>query len=183
MAKVQVTPRRPVHPTPAALITSTDEEGNTNIIALGEAFNVSIADPVILGIAIHNVQRRDSHAVISRTGEFVVNLPTAAILDKVRYCGSVHGNDVDKFAESGLTPLPAAVVKPPLIAECPINIECKLLSVQPVGDHDLFLGEAVAQHMDEDVLDESGRIIVEKLDGFAMVGGQFRAYGPRVKPG
>jgi len=75
------------------------------------------------------------------------------------------------------------VVKPPLIAECPINIECKLLSVQPVGDHDLFLGEAVAQHMDEDVLDESGRIIVEKLDGFAMVGGQFRAYGPRVKPG
>jgi len=53
MAKVQVTPRRPVHPTPAALITSTDEEGNANIIALGEAFNVSIADPVILGIAIH----------------------------------------------------------------------------------------------------------------------------------
>jgi flavin reductase (DIM6/NTAB) family NADH-FMN oxidoreductase RutF len=180
MAKTQVTPHRPVHPTPAALITSVDEEGNANIITLGEAFNVSIEGPVILGIAIHNVQRRDSHAIISRTGEFVVNLPTAAIVKAVRYCGSVHGNDVDKFAESGLTPVPAAKVKPPLIAECPINIECKLLSVQSVGDHDLFLGEAVAQHINEDVLDENGKIIVEKLDGFAMVGGQFRGYGRRV---
>jgi flavin reductase (DIM6/NTAB) family NADH-FMN oxidoreductase RutF len=180
MAKVQVAPHRPVHPTPAALITSMDEEGNANIITLGEAFNVSIEDPVILGIAIHNSDRRDSHAVISRTGEFVVNLPTAASLDKVRYCGRVHGNDVDKFQESGLTRLPAAVVKPPLIAECPINIECKLLSVQSVGDHDLFLGQAVAQHVNQEVLDENGEIIVDKLDGFANVLGQFRAYGPKV---
>ena len=181
MAKTQVAPHRPIHPTPAALITSVDEDGNANIITLGEAFNVSIEDPVILGIAIHNSDRRDSHSMISTTGEFVVNLPTASIMDKVRYCGSVHGNDVDKFKESGLTPVPAAKVRPPLIAECPINIECELISVQPVGDHDLFLGRAVAQHIDVDVLDENGKIIVDKLDGFAMVGGQFRAYGPRVR--
>ncbi len=178
MPKKQVPPNRPVYPTPAALITSVDEDGTPNILTLGEVFNISIAEPVILGIAIR--QSRYSHTLISRTREYVVNLPTAAIADKVWYCGSVSGRDVDKFAESGLTPLPASTVKAPLIAECPINIECKVTGIQVVGDHDLFLGEGVVQHVDEEVLASGGRIDVEKLDGFAFVGGEFGPFGRRI---
>ena len=178
MAKVQVTPNRPVYPTPAGLVTSADEEGNPNIITLGEIFNISIADPVILGIAIRKVTY--SHKLISKTREYVVNLPTAAIIDKVRYCGSVSGSDVDKFKESGLTPLPAKVVRPPLIAECPVNVECKVLDILEIGDHDLFLGEAVAQHVSEGVLDENGKIVTDKLDGYAMVPGGMRAFGRKI---
>jgi flavin reductase (DIM6/NTAB) family NADH-FMN oxidoreductase RutF len=178
MTKRQVVPHRPVYPTPAGLITSVDAAGRPNILTLGEVFNISISRPVILGIAIR--KERYSHQLISETQEYVVNLPTREIAEKVWYCGSVSGRTVDKFAESGLTPLPAQRVRPPLIAECPVNLECKLLEVQEIGDHDLFLGEVLVQHVDEDVLDEAGRIVVGKLRGFAFVSGEFWTLGERM---
>jgi flavin reductase (DIM6/NTAB) family NADH-FMN oxidoreductase RutF len=155
--------------------------GKANIITLGEVFNISIGRPVILGIAIR--KERYSHALISETREYVVNLPTRAIAEQVWFCGRVSGRNADKFEGSGLTALPATIVRPPLIAECPINVECKVIDIQVVGDHDLFLGEAVAQHVDEDVFDAKGRIAVEKLDGFAFVLGEFRALGSRIELG
>ena len=179
MGKRQVTPGRPVYPSPAGLITSVGADGNPNIITLGEVFNISIQEPVILGIAIR--KERWSHTLISQTREYVVNLPTRAIAEQVWYCGSVSGRTVRKFEKSGLTPLPASVVRPPLIAECPVNIECRVIGVQEIGDHDLFLGQAVAQHVDEQVLDQAGRIIVDRLDGFALVAGEFRAFGERIE--
>lgn len=178
MNKKQVLPSRPVYPTPAALITSVDAQGRPNIITLGEVFNISIAEPVILGIAIR--KERYSHALISQTREYVVNLPTCAIARAVWQCGSVSGRKVDKFARTGLTPLPAAVVRPPLIAECPVNIECQVIDIQVIGDHDLFLGRAVAQHVDEAVLGPDGRIEVAKLDSFALVQGEFWSLGRRL---
>ena len=114
MAKIQIQPRRPIYPTPASLITSADENGNPNIITLGEVFNISISRPVILGIAIR--QATYSHSLITKTREYVVNLAPASLLDKLMICGRMSGRDVDKFEKSGLTPLPATRVKPPLIA-------------------------------------------------------------------
>lgn len=125
MAKRSVQPFRPVYPSPAALITAVSEDGKANIITLGEVYNLSIAEPVIIGISI--AKPRYTHELITRTGEFVVNLPSARILEKVDRCGSVSGHDVDKFAAFGLTALPATQVRPPLIAECPVNLECRLL--------------------------------------------------------
>jgi flavin reductase (DIM6/NTAB) family NADH-FMN oxidoreductase RutF len=177
--KVQVRPNRPVYPTPAALITCADEHGKPNVLTLGETFNISIARPVILGIAIRN--SRYSHALISRTREFVVNLPTLAIAEQVWFCGRTSGRDVDKFQQSGLTPIPASIVGAPLIAECPVNVECRVTGIQVIGDHDLFLGEAVAQHVDADVLDDRSKIVVEKLNGFAFVGGEFWTLGHKIE--
>ncbi|MBT7702565.1 MAG: flavin reductase family protein, partial [Verrucomicrobia bacterium] len=139
MNRRSVKPFRPVHPSPAALITSVSEDGKPNIITLGEVFNISISNPVILGIAI--AKPRYSHELICATREYVVNLPTAGMVEVVDRCGSVSGREVDKFAEFRLTPLPAEKVRPPLIAECPINVECRVLDIIEVGDHDLFLGE------------------------------------------
>lgn len=179
MSKVQVPPHRPVYPTPAALITCADVDGTPNILTLGETFNISIARPVILGIAIR--KSRYSHALISRTGEYVVNLPTQAITEQVWFCGRTSGRDVDKFQETGLTPLPASVVTPPLIAECPVNIECRVTDIQVIGDHDLFLGEAVAQHVDDALLDDAGKIRVQELGGFAFVLGEFWTLGRKIE--
>ena len=179
MAKIQVRPHRPVYPTPAGLITSVDAAGKPNIITLGEVFNISISRPVILGIAIRKATY--SHGLISETREYVVNMPTVDIAEKVLSCGRVSGRDVDKFERFGLTPLPARAVRPPLIAECPVNLECRVTDVQVIGDHDLFLGEVVAQHVDEDVLDENGKIVVEKLNGFAFVLGEFWTFGHKME--
>ena len=179
MPKVQVRPNRPVYPTPAALITCADEHGKPNILTLGETFNISIARPVILGIAIR--KSRYSHTLISQTREYVVNLPTQAISEQVWFCGRTSGRDVDKFRETGLTPVPASVVQAPLIAECPVNIECRVTAIQVIGDHDLFLGEAVAQHVNDDVLDSTGKITVGKLDVFAFVLGEFWTLGQKLE--
>jgi flavin reductase (DIM6/NTAB) family NADH-FMN oxidoreductase RutF len=179
MSKVQVPPYRPVYPTPAGLITSVDADGNPNIITLGEVFNISIRRPVILGIAIRKATY--SHGLITATREYVVNIPTQAIAEQVWHIGSVSGRSADKFAETGLTPVPAEHVRPPLIAECPINIECKVIGIQEIGDHDLFLGEALAQHVDSDAFDaETGKILVEKLNGFAFVLGEFWTLGEKM---
>ena len=178
MPKKQVTPNRPIYPTPAALITSVDADGKPNIITLGEVFNISIAEPVIIGIAIR--KERYSHALISWSREYVVNLPTRSITEEVWLCGGMSGRDEDKFEKTDLTPLAATRVKPPLIGECPINIECEVIGIQEIGDHDLFLGKAVAQHVDEEMLDSNGKIIVEKLDGFALVLGEFWSFGEKI---
>jgi flavin reductase (DIM6/NTAB) family NADH-FMN oxidoreductase RutF len=179
MPKVQIRPNRPVYPTPAALITCANEGGRPNVLTLGEVFNISIARPVILGIAIR--KSRYSHELISRMREYVVNLPTQAISEQVWACGQMSGRDADKFQETGLTPVPASVVKAPLIAECPVNVECRVTGIQVIGDHDLFLGEAVAQHVDASLLDAAGKIVVEKLDGFAFVLGEFWTLGHKLE--
>ena len=171
---------RPVFPSPAALITSVGLDGKPNIITLGETFNLSIRNPPIVGIAI--APERYSHDLISQAREFVVNLPTSGLLEKVLSCGSCSGRDTDKFAKFGLTPLPAREVKPPLIAECPINLECQLIDIQQIGDHDLFKGLVVAEHIDADLLNEQGRLDPDLLDFFSMARGAFFARGPRLKP-
>ena len=180
--KVLLDPYRPIYPTPAALITSISPQGRPNIITLGEVYNLSLRRPTIVGLSI--AKPRYSHQLISQTGEFVVNMPTASLLDKVDACGSVSGRDVDKFAALGLTPLPAQKVAPPLIAECPINLECKLLGIEEIGDHDMFKGEVVAAHVDEDLLDEEGRIQVERLEIFCFIHsfdfGGYWALGPKL---
>ena len=175
MAKRLIEPRRPVNPSPAALITSIDANDRPNIITLGEVYNLSIREPVWVGIGIHKA--RYSHQLISYCKEYVINLPPASLVEKVDRCGTVSGRDVDKFATIGLTPLPATKVRPPLIAECPVNIECKLLRIIETGDHDIFMGEVVAQHVDEDALDDKGRILVEKLDLLCFLFGQYWSTG------
>ncbi len=167
MPKVVVDPMRPVYPTPAALISCVSRDGRPNIITLGEVFNVSLRRPPIVGLAIRKATF--SHGLISDTREFVVNLPGTRLLRETDLCGSCSGRDTDKFAETGLTAIPAEKVKPPLIAECPVNIECRLLSVQEMGDHDLFLGEVLLVHADDSVLDGEGRVSPAKLEPFVFM--------------
>lgn len=180
--KVEIKPFRPIYPTPAALITSVAPDGKPNIITLGEVYNLSLRQPTIVGISIHKA--RYSHELITKSGEYVVNLPTARMVEQVDRCGSVSGREVDKFAAFGLTPLPAKVVKPPLIAECPINIECQVIGIEEIGDHDMFKGLVVAAHVDDTLLDEQGHIRVDKLDVLCFIHsfdfGGYWALGPKL---
>jgi flavin reductase (DIM6/NTAB) family NADH-FMN oxidoreductase RutF len=175
MTKRLITPHRPACPSPPALITSVDADGRPNIITLAETYNLSIRNPVIIGIGI--AKQRYSHQLITQCREFVVNLPTAALVEKVDRCGTTSGRTVDKFAAFGLTPLPSTVVRPPLIAECPVNIECRLLDIIETGDHDLFMGEAVAEHVDEEALGPDGKVSLEKLDLLGFAYGRYFSIG------
>lgn len=172
-------PFRPVYPSPAALVTSTDDQGNANVLTLAEVFNVSIRKPVIVGLAIR--QATYSYGLIVKAGEFVVNLPPVEILMKVDQAGCSSGRDVpDKIERMGLTALPAQEVRSPLIAECPVNIECRVLSDQVMGDHNLILGEVVAMHVDEDKLNDQENLLTDKLDFLSYVCGEYWSSGRKL---
>lgn len=160
--KVILKPFRPVYPTPVALVTSVAADGKPNIITLGETYNLSLRTPTIVGIGIRKACY--SHKLISESREFVVNMPTTRLMEQADLCGTTSGRDVDKFALTGLTPLPALHVKPPLIAECPINLECRVIAIEEIGDHDLFQGEVLAAHVDDSLLDTESRVRVDRLN-------------------
>jgi len=146
----------------------------------GEIFNIGLKDPTIVGIALRKATY--THSLITRTKQFTVNFPTVAILDKVDLAGSISGRDgFDKFGEYGLTPVKSSEIDAPIIDECPVNLECRLLSVSTVGDHDLFLGEVVAMHVDSDKVDENERVIIEKVDGFLMAEWAYYRFGEKLE--
>jgi flavin reductase (DIM6/NTAB) family NADH-FMN oxidoreductase RutF len=116
---------------------------------------------------------RYSHSLIKNSREFVVNIPTAKIVRETDYCGVTSGKDVDKFSETELTTEQADKVAVPLICECPVNMECVLKNKVPLGVHDLFLGEIVQVHIDQDILDEKGNIDFTKADPFTYNQGEY----------
>ena len=180
MPKMKIdNPFRPVYPSPAGLIVSVDKNKKPNVMTAGEVFNISLKDPCIIGIALRKATY--THGLICESKEFTVNFPTVAIMDKMDLVGTISGrNGFDKFAEYGLTKIASDVVESPIIAECPVNLECKMLSVQEVGDHDLFLGEVVAMHVDNDKLDAEGKVDIEKVDGFAFAEWAYYRMGEKI---
>jgi flavin reductase (DIM6/NTAB) family NADH-FMN oxidoreductase RutF len=168
--KVKKTPWTALFPCPVVLVTCTDPKDKPNIITLAWAGTVCSNPPTIgLGIRPH----RYSYELIEGSGEFVVNIPTKEILKETDFCGMVSGKDVDKFSATGFTPEPAEKVKPPLIQECPVNIECILKKKIPLGAHHLFLGEIISVHVDENILDEKKKVDFSKVTPFVYNQGEY----------
>jgi flavin reductase (DIM6/NTAB) family NADH-FMN oxidoreductase RutF len=107
---------------------------------------------------------RYSHALISKTREYVINIPTASIVRETDYCGIVSGRTIDKFKVTKLTPIEAKIVAPPIIKECPVSLECKVKDIIKLGSHDVFVGEVVNVNVDGNVLDQSKKIDYAKLN-------------------
>ena len=95
----------------------------------------------------------------------------------MEYCGFVSGRDSDKFARQRLTPASGSRVQTPIIEECPINIECRLVDTLPLGSHHLFVGEVLAVHLSEELLDERGRVGNGKLKPILFTGDEYWGLG------
>lgn len=170
--KVQKPGSTALYPVPAVMVTCGVER--PNIITLAWVGTLC-SDPPSVGIGVR--LERYSHHLIAETGEFVVNVPGAGQVDAVDYCGHVSGRDVDKWAARGLTPAPASKVSVPLIAECPVALECRVTQRLTLGSHDLFVGEVLAVQLDESVLDERGRLDYAQAQPFAYLGGYYWQIG------
>jgi flavin reductase (DIM6/NTAB) family NADH-FMN oxidoreductase RutF len=168
--KVKTKPYTALFPCPVVLVTCLDSGGEANIITLAWAGTVC-SEPPMVGLGIRPT--RYSYELIEKSKEFVVNIPTAKILKETDYCGVTSGKDVDKFSETKLTREPADKVKAPLIRECPVNMECILKDRIPLGAHDLFLGEIVDVHIDQDILDEKGNLDFAKAVPFVFNVGEY----------
>ena len=134
--------------------------------------------PSMVSISVR--PERYSHHLIKESGEFVINLPTESLVRAVDWCGVKSGRDVDKFSAMHLTPSPAAKVGTVLVEESPVNLECKVTQVIPLGSHDLFLAEVVAVDVDERLLDESGKLCLNKANLIVYSHGDYLALGRKL---
>lgn len=170
MAKVMWKPGTMLNPVPVVMVSCRNNQGQDNIITIAWVGTIC-SDPPMLSISVR--PERYSYDIIKDTGEFVVNLTTEKLAHKTDYCGVKSGKDVDKFESAKLTPLPASIVKAPLISESPINLECKVKQVMPLGSHHMFLAEIVAVHVDEKLIDKNGKLCMEKAKLICYSHGQY----------
>ena len=137
----------------------------------------SFSQPIIVGIAIRRATY--SYGLIRERGEFTVNFATADMVRVVDAIGHCTGRSHDKFAEFRLTPLPSKHIVPPLIDQCPVGIECRVRAEHEVGDHQLFLADVLAEHVDEDIVKETtGGVEPRWLDILVYARDSYFATGP-----
>jgi flavin reductase (DIM6/NTAB) family NADH-FMN oxidoreductase RutF len=172
--KIQITPNTTLYPVPVVLITC-GAGGNFNIFSLNRIASCN-AEPPMISISVRPT--RASHDIIDRHGEFVVNIPPPAMEIVSDFVGTTTIRETDKWSETGLTRLKAVSVQPPLLAECPVNIECSVVQRLRLPSHSLFLAEVIALHVDSEILDDHGEV------DFALAGGglPYRAGAVREKP-
>lgn len=153
MGKVSWKPATMVYPVPAAMVTCGDEKENWNIITIAWTGTIC-STPAMTYVSVR--KERHSYDLIKRTGEFVINIGTEDTAFATDYCGVKSGRDVNKWEETGLTPVEASVVRAPVIKECPVSIECRVTEIKELGSHDMFLAEVVAVTVDDTYMDEKG---------------------------
>ena len=176
MAKLQWKPGTLLAPAPPALVScGTMEEHNVLTAAWTGIVN---SEPPMTYVSIR--PQRHSHHIIKESGEFVINLPTEAIVKATDLCGVKSGRDVDKFALAGLNAEPSNLVAAPGIAECPISLECKVREVYSLGSHDMFLADIVAVDVDPKYVDEKGALHMEKAGLLAYAHGAYFGLGKQL---
>lgn len=158
-------------PTPV-IMASAGRPGETpNIITLAWAGTVC-SDPPMLSVSIR--PERYSYPLIRETGEFVVNLVTEELTRAADFCGVRSGRDLNKFEAAGLTPEPSVKIAAPAIAESPVNLECRVTQVIPLGSHDLFLAEILAVRVDARLINEKGKLDLTKAGLIAYSHGDYQ---------
>lgn len=163
-------------PVPAVMV-SCGNQNKSNIITIGWT-GIACTQPPKLYISVR--PERFSYEIIKESGEFCVNLPTAKIARAVDFCGVRSGRELDKFAETKLTRADSFSVACPSIAECPLTLECKVDRVIPLGSHDMFIADIVAVAADESIIDEKGRLMLERADLMAYAHGDYFALGKKI---
>ena len=123
---------------------------------------------------------RYSYDLIRESGEFVINLPTSAMMKATDFCGVRSGRDVDKFAQCHLTPEPAQTVSAPMIAECPVSLECRVTSTKELGTHTVFEAEITGVNVDERFLDSKGKLNLQQCGLMAYAHGEYFALGRKL---
>lgn len=176
MAKIQWQGGALLAPVPPVLVTSGTLQ-NPNVCTVAWCGIVSTKPPKTY---ISLRPQRHSYSLIQQNKEFVLNLPVASLVRSIDRCGVKSGRDEDKFATCRLTPEPANIVAPPLLAECPVSIECRVEQIIPLGSHDMFLAEIIAVDVDEELIDENGKLHLAKAGLAAYAHGEYFALGKRI---
>ena len=177
MGKQLWKPGNMLYPLPVVMVSMADRSGRPNIITVAWTGTVC-TNPPMVSISVR--PERYSYQILKDTGEFVLNLTTKKLVYATDYCGVKSGREVDKFKELGLTAVAADQVKAPLIGESPVNIECRVREVKPLGSHDLFLADVVAVHADEAYMDENHKFHLDRAEPIVYSHGTYYTCGDEL---
>lgn len=181
--KMVFSPSTILNPVPVVMIScagrdQSDQKQRPNIITVAWAGTIC-SEPSMLSVSIR--KSRHSHALISESGEFVVNLVGESLLNACDYCGVKSGSDEDKFLSCGLTAKPAdKMTFAPMIAEAPVSISCSVKQVIELGSHDMFIAEVVSVTVSKDLLDETGKICLENAELVCYSHGDYNRVGQKL---
>lgn len=177
MGKQHWKPGNMLNPVPAVMVSVTDKEGKSNIITVAWAGTVC-TNPPMVSISVR--PSRYSYQILEETGEFVINLTNESLVKECDYCGVVSGRDVDKFAKTGLTPIPMEHVHAMGIDESPVNMECKITEKRELGSHTMFIAEVVGVTVDDQYMDETGKFHINESGLVMYSHGEYFALGKKL---
>jgi len=178
MSKVSFKPGTMIYPLPAIMVSCGETPEEYNIITVSWVGTIC-SDPPMCYISVR--KSRQSHAIISRTKAFVLNLTTKELANATDWCGVKSGKDYNKFIEMGLTPIPAQMVKAPLIDQSPLSIECEVVEIKELGSHDMFIANVVNVCADEKYINPATNSFeLEKANLLTYSHGKYYSIGEKL---
>jgi len=165
-------------PRPIGWISTVNEHGQPNLAPFS-FFNAVCANPPTIlfcpMIRSFNSQPKDTLQNVSATGEFVVNIVSGTLVEKMNATSIEASSDLNEFDFAGLTPTPSFIVKPPRVAESPIHFECKLNQIVRINDEpgggSVVIGTILHIHVDENVLIGENKINLPALNPVGRLAG------------
>lgn len=177
MGKIHWKPGTMVYPLPAVMVSCGEKPEEYNILTVSWTGTLC-SDPPMCYISVR--PSRFSYEIIKRTGEFVINLTTEELAKATDWCGCRSGNKHNKWKEMHLTPAPAKVVKAPIIAESPVNIECKVKEIIELGSHHMFIADVVNVTVDDRYIDETGAFSFAQSKPLVYSHGHYFGMGEKI---
>jgi len=163
-------------PVPPVLVTCADgEKSNVLTVAWTGILN---SQPPKTYISLR--PQRYSYEIIEKTREFAINLTTSSLVRAADFCGIRSGRDIDKFSVCGLSKEDASEISVPLIAQSPLSIECRVTDIIKLGTHDMFMADIVAVDVNTELIDEEGKLHLERCSLAAYAHGDYFALGKKI---
>lgn len=163
-------------PVPPALVTCSD--GTFDNVFTVAWTGITCTKPPKTYISVR--PSRFSYDIIRKSGVFAINLTTESLVRAADTCGVKSGRNTDKFAECGLEKVPAFNIGCPLIAQSPLSLECRVDRIIPLGTHDMILADVVGVSVNEELIDGSGRMRLDKAQLAAFAHGEYFALGKKL---
>lgn len=177
MGKQYWRPGNMLYPLPAVMVSCKRQGEKPNIITVAWTGTVC-SSPAMVSISVR--KERYSYEIIKETGEFVINLATKDLVRALDYCGVRSGRDVDKYKEAGLTVLASKEIAVPGIMESPVNLECRVTEVKPLGSHDLFLAEVVSVTIEDRYMNDDGKFELNRSGLITYSHGEYFELGRKA---
>ena len=169
-----------VAPRPVCFASTIDKAGNVNLSPFSFFNLFSYTPPIVVFSPLRRVRDNSTkHTLqnILEVPEVVINVVDYDMVQQTSLASCEYPKDVNEFIKTGFTAEPAGIVRPPMVKESKVKMECNVMEVKPLGDNggagNLVICEVVRMHIDDSILDEHGKIAQQKLHHVARLGGNW----------